>query len=129
MEPRCSTWCWTDRATRLNGFTTAGRCARPTSLWPFSGVARRLQCSPRVAAGAAPPGRGLAAAIPPSTMSTVEREGRTHGALRRGRAGLGWRSYQAHTCSAGVAERRVAVAVLSNKALKLTAPANWSAAA
>ena len=44
-------------------------------------------------------------------------------------SGLGWRSHSAHTCFAGVAERKVHVAMPSHNALKLTAPANWSAAA
>jgi len=44
-------------------------------------------------------------------------------------SGLGWRSHSAQTCFAGVAERKVPVAMPSNNALKLTAPANRSAAA
>jgi hypothetical protein len=44
-------------------------------------------------------------------------------------SGLGWRSHSAHTCFDGLAERTVAVAMPSNNALKLTAPAIRSAAA
>jgi hypothetical protein len=44
-------------------------------------------------------------------------------------SGLGWRTHSAHTCFVGVAERKVPVAMPSNNALKLTAPANRSAAA
>jgi hypothetical protein len=42
---------------------------------------------------------------------------------------LGWRSHSVHTCFTGMAERKVHVAMPSNNALKLTAPANRSAAA
>ena len=73
----------------------------------------------------------LAVAIPPSAISTMVRD--CWAALRSRAdgwpAGLGWRCHPAHTCPAGVAGRTVHVAMPSNNALKLTAPAIRSAAA